>query len=243
MGVKAGQRVGLDGAWCHLLSMDASSPQQEKLQRLLEMLSTGSRHVYAACCAVEVAEAAAQYHGMRRSDQPGRDQLVYRAGSAIEVANGLHLDDYWLLGALTAPEVPAWLGQLATEAPAHTLQWAPCVVDLFNRLFEDNAKRRYLISMGAWRRHHWSQAAYRNAVAEFEASEKAAGGRWEAKPPTAKQTYAIEQITRTFAAVTPDFEAPQLSTRRAAHDWIALNAGNPRFADNINPPKYEDFNK
>ncbi len=221
--------------------MDGSTTPDEKLKRLLAHLASSSRHAYAAACAPEVAEAVARFHGMRRADQPGRDQLVYRAGAAIEVANGLHLDDYWLLGVLTAPEAFSWLCQVAEEGEFGARGPGASLIELFSQLFLDERYRRYLIHRGAWLRHHWSRTAYRIAVAEFETSVKAIGGSWEARAPTQKQLYAMEQITRTLAAVDPEFRAPALQTRRQAHDWIAAQDGNPRFADDLSPPTLEEF--
>lgn len=197
---------------------------------------------YAAACAPEVAEAASKHYGMRRADRPGRDQRVYRLGAAIEVAGADHLDDFWLLGAMTAPEVPVWLAQALVALPTRDDDnWLATLATLLDSMFQDPARRTYLINVGAWRRHHWSQSAYRAAVAEFEASSAALGGRWETRPPSEKQLYAMEQISRALAAVEPGFVIPELSTRRAAHDWISEQRGNPRFANDITPPAWKNF--
>lgn len=215
---------------------------KQKLQALEAAMRMARVDAYAAACAPEVAEAASKHYGMRRADRPGRDQRVYRLGAAIEVAGADHLDDFWLLGAMTAPEVPVWLAQ-EVVAPSSGENDGRMVIltTLFDSMFQDPARRNYLIHAGAWRRHHWSQSAYRAAVAEFEASSAALGGRWETRPLTEKQLYAIEQISRVLAAVEPGFVIPELSTRRAAHDWISEQRGNPRFANDITPPAWKNF--
>jgi hypothetical protein len=223
-------------------AMDDPAALTIRLKDLEAAIRTVRLGIYAAACAPDVAVAASKFYGMRRADRPGRDQRIYRCGAAIEVAGADHLDDYFLLGVFTAPEAPLWLcnefvSLTQNLCPSTPISLAP----LLEAVFIDEAKRAYLIDFGAWRRHHWSQSAYRAAVTEFEASTAAEGGRWESRRPTKKQLYAIEQISRTLAAIDPDFRPPQLATRREAHDWIAEEGGNPRFTNDTTPPKFKDF--
>jgi hypothetical protein len=213
-----------------------------QLKDLEAALRTAKTDVYAAACAPAVAIAASKYFGMRRADRPGRDQRIYRCGAAIEIAGADHLDDYFLVGVLAAPEAPVWLcSEFINMARVLCDSASISLAQLLEAVFIDNAKRRYLIHFGAWRRHHWSQTIYRAAVEEFETSAAAEGGRWVGRRPTERQLYAIEQIGRTLAVVDADFRPPQLGTRGEAHDWIADQGGNPRFGTDTTPPRFKDF--
>jgi hypothetical protein len=226
-------------AFCKSGVMSKPLATEDKLTWLLAQLATGQFAVYAAASSSAVAEASARFHGMKRADEPGRDQSVYRAGAAFELAGLLSLDDYWLTGALIAQEVPSWLAEITAQHRA--VNEPLTLAAALTMLFEDETRRKYLIHLGAWRRHFWSQTAYRLAVEEFEASAKAEGGSWRARKPTEKQRYAILQIARTASAMDPEFRCPDFETRGAAHDWIKQNLGNPRFVDDLTPPTLEEF--
>lgn len=186
----------------------------------------------------EVVDAITRNYGRRRSDKPGRDQLVYRHGAALEVAGALDMDDYFLLGALVSPEVLTWIVSAAQDRLEVDHTGADiCLVTLLRCIFEKAPRRRYLINLGAWQRLSWDRSAYLSAVEEFEAGVAAHGGEWRSRPITPKQRYLIDQIVRAREALNEAIARPDVRDRGEAHDWIRLQRGNPRFWSQPQPPK------
>ncbi|MGI4878220.1 MAG: hypothetical protein ACRYG4_12130 [Janthinobacterium lividum] len=184
------------------------------------------------------AAAIAGYFGRRQADSPGRDQNVYRAGSAVEAAGGLGFCDYTLTGFFCAgAKAIEWLAEAALQIkrrdPAASADFFACL----RHIIEDEAKHDYLVRLGAWQRWQLESAAYRLAVAEFESSPAGIdpSSKWRLKKVTSLQAYAIDCITQASRVLDPDFQPPSLDTAGKAHDWIAAEKGNPRFAGE--PPR------
>jgi hypothetical protein len=186
----------------------------------------------------EVAEAVTRNHGRRRCDQPGRDQMVYRAGSAMEAVDGLDIPDDALVGFWVTPEALEWLIRKASDRILLPVGAEADLrpIDLFKAVLQDPTTRRFLIEVGVYTRFQRDRAIYRNSVAAFEASPAAEGGAWRHKRPTDGQLYLIDRILRATEALGTPVESPLPCSRGAAHDWLKRQGGNPRFWNPPEPP-------
>jgi hypothetical protein len=188
--------------------------------------------------AVEVAQAVEKYRGRRRCDSPGRDQLIYRAGSAMEAVDALDIPDDALVGFWESPKVPGWLIEAARDRVLLGGEAEGArPIDLFRAVLADPARRQYLIEVGVYTRFQRDLAIYRAGIEAFAMSKAAEREGWRHKRPTAKQMYLIDRIVRAQEALGEPVESPLSCSRGVAHDWIRQHGGNPRFWNPPAPPE------
>jgi hypothetical protein len=188
--------------------------------------------------AAEVAQAVEKYRGRRRCDAPGRDQMVYRLGSAMEAVDALDIPCDALAGFWDSPKVLDWLNEEAVDrvllgGEAEGVR----LIDLFRAVLADPARRQYLIEVGVYSRFRRDLAIYRAGVEAFATSKAAEREGWRHKRPTAKQMYLIDRIVRAQEALGEPVESPLPCSRGVAHDWIRQHGGNPRFWNPPAPPE------
>ena len=171
--------------------------------------------------ALEDAIREANMWSSRRAAGLARDRSCYRLGAALEPAGGLAIDDVALAGldALGVHGVALLAAQALVSPTGASLS------ELILAISRGKAGRS-LRAWGVWARFNWLKSLYTKEVTDFENSR---AGRdkarsWRRKPIRAGQAYLIRELAR-FLQVEP----PGPDNRGAAHDWLLVQGGNPRF--------------
>jgi hypothetical protein len=169
-----------------------------------------------------LAQLTKEAHGLgkRRGDRIGsRDNLIYRAGYAVDAAMGLeiHPDEFG--------------GMLSWPAPAfklfHNLGCPDelSLIKLMSIVLTQPEVREWARAEGRYLQ--WERLALlrEHETEAFKASAAFANPeRWRSRRPTREQLYIISEICRLTDTARPD-----IKTCGAAFDFIDNANGNPRF--------------
>lgn len=171
---------------------------------------------------LEQLKKEARGYGKRRADKLGsRDNLIYRAGYAVDAAKGLGIDPDKLAGVLSCSSVVREVFQSIGKLSA-----GMSLVEVIELALTRSDVAKWAQQEGRYMQWKRLSALHEAETTEFKASAAFADpdARWRKKAPTSGQEYLISEICRIAGE-----EPAVVSNRGQAFDFIENAGGNPRY--------------